>query len=377
MSQHIPLSKFVRVDTSKVRLARVWSRVSERLEARPGPLRPWWRWSAAFLAVLIVASASWVVLPGKLNHPAWNGAALETLRDGMTLHLDGGSRLEIAARTRVEMLSDNPRAVTVRIEQGKIICDLAKQQQRRFSVFAGDIEVRVTGTRFSVECDRASGFIEVAVERGSVVVLSGSDLQQRRTLRGGERWSTTGRPNGSESSSGVQPAASHDASSPSASAPLAAITVDAVASAQPSSSPSASSREAAPVAVATEPTGAKDLFDQGNLARRAGDASSAARAYQALLSRFPHDARSGIAAFELGRLRMGPLGDRDGAIAAFRTAIAQLPSSTLREDAMARLVEAYAASGQKAACRTARAAYLSDYPQGVHAELLRRQCGGP
>ncbi len=376
MAQLTPLSKFVRVDTSQVRLARIWSRVSSRLELRPRPLRSRWRWSVAFLAVIIVVSASWVVLPGKLTHPAWNGAALETLLDGTIVHLDGGSRLEIFARTRVEMLSDNPRAAAVRIEQGKIICDLVRQQ-RRFSVFAGDIEVRVTGTRFSVERDRASGFVEVAVERGSVLVLSGPNLQQSRALQGGERWSTTGSTKGMESPPVVHSAASDDAPSPSASEQIAAISVGAVSSAQPSSSPNALAPGAAPVTFAAESTSAKELFEQGNQARRAGDAGSAARAYQALLIRFPHDSRSGIAAFELGRLRMGPLKDRQGAIAAFRTAIAQLPSSALREDSMARLVEAYAASGQTAACRTARTLYLRDYPQGVHAELLRRQCGGP
>jgi TolA-binding protein len=117
-------------------------------------------------------------------------------------------------------------------------------------------------------------------------------------------------------------------------------------------------------------------MDQGNAARRAGDTHGAANSYQSLLAKFPRDPRAGLAAFELGRLRMGPLGDISGAVRAFQSAIALSPGSAIREDSMAHLVEAYAASGKGAECAAARDAYLKGYPSGVHAGVVRRQCGG-
>jgi hypothetical protein len=72
---------------------------------------------------------------------------------------------------------------------------------------------------------------------------------------------------------------------------------------------------------------------------------------------------------------MGPLRDLNGAVQAFKRAIALAPGSGFREDAMARLVEAYAALGRGAECRSARDAYLKSYPSGVHAGSVAAKCG--
>jgi TolA-binding protein len=134
---------------------------------------------------------------------------------------------------------------------------------------------------------------------------------------------------------------------------------------------------ASPSALAPDTPTAKSLLDQGNAARRAGDARGAAAAYQALLSKYPRDPRAGLAAFELGRLRMGPLSDTQGAVRAFQSAIALAPESAIREDAMAHLVDVYGASGLTAQCQSARDAYLKAYPNGVHAAVVGRRCVAP
>jgi hypothetical protein len=72
---------------------------------------------------------------------------------------------------------------------------------------------------------------------------------------------------------------------------------------------------------------------------------------------------------------MGPLGDARGAVQAFRRAIALAPGAGFREDAMARLVEAYATLGERTQCRKARDAYLADYPRGVHRASVATKCG--
>jgi tetratricopeptide (TPR) repeat protein len=126
-----------------------------------------------------------------------------------------------------------------------------------------------------------------------------------------------------------------------------------------------------------EPTvaGPRELFDLGNAARRAGDGAGAARAYEQLLEHHPRDARAGLAAFELGRLRMDRLGDVHGAIQALQRAVALAPGAAFREDAMARLVDAYAAAGATVRCRSAQSAYLESYPTGVRAPTVARRCG--
>jgi tetratricopeptide (TPR) repeat protein len=116
------------------------------------------------------------------------------------------------------------------------------------------------------------------------------------------------------------------------------------------------------------------LFDRANGARRGGNVAEAVRGYETLLASFPNDGRAGLAAFELGRLRMDRLGDYASAVSALKRAVSLAPGAGFREDAMARLVQAYAALGSKSACQSARDAYLKAYPKGVHLGTVSRKC---
>ena len=71
---------------------------------------------------------------------------------------------------------------------------------------------------------------------------------------------------------------------------------------------------------------------------------------------------------------MDVLHDPQGALGPLRRASSSAPGESLREDAMARLVEAYEASGQRARCREARGRYLDRFPEGVHASSVVRRC---
>ena len=85
-----------------------------------------------------------------------------------------------------------------------------------------------------------------------------------------------------------------------------------------------------------------------------------------MLASYPRDPRAGLAAFELGRLRMDRLGDMPGAVRALEQAVTLAPGAELREDALARLVAASAAAHDRSVCRRARDRYLADYAGGVH-----------
>ena len=103
----------------------------------------------------------------------------------------------------------------------------------------------------------------------------------------------------------------------------------------------------------------------------------AAQAYQTLLSTYPRDPRAGLAAFELGRLRMDRLGDLSGAVKALERAVALAPGSSFREDALARLVTAYASVHNRSGCEQARERYLREFPAGVRKRTVAAACGAP
>ncbi len=352
------LARHVAVNVNPARVARVWASVSARLERTPARGRRVLVWT--LVASGAAAAALWFSLGrfGDTGAPsAWQRAALETSSDAMAVKLDDGSRLELAAHTRVKVTENEPSAVALDLEHGRVDCDITPRPGRQFAVRAQGVEVRVTGTRFSVEI-ASTGRVEVEVSRGSVEVSRGA---VKRRLSAGERWSIDLEQPGAESEPSREP-------SPAAEPVAPEPTASTVETARPSPAPSAATRE--PAAA-----GARELFDLGNAARRAGDAAGAARAYEQLLEHYPRDGRAGLAAFELGRLRMDRLGDLHGAIQALQRAVTLAPGAGFREDAMARLVDAYAAAGATERCRSAQSAYLASYPGGVHASAVSRRCG--
>jgi transmembrane sensor len=316
---------------------------------------------AALAVTLVIFATSRLRYPGVASSP-FHQAALETAGDALVVDLHDGSRIELDARTRIEVLEGAEENLSMRLRHGRIECDLVPKPGRRFTLLASSVEVRVTGTRFSVELTPNGERVEVAVERGSVEVTYPLAAEPKRRLAAGERWAIDLRPSKHAEREAPKPlepqAAAAEATAPNA---------DATA---PSERPGPS------VDVPATP-GARELLDLGNAARRAGDNAGAARAYESLVSKHPADPRAGLAAFELGRLRMGPLGDFKGAVWAFRRAIALAPGAGFKEDAMARLVEAYGALGENAQCRAARDAYLASYPSGVHATWVAKKCASP
>jgi TolA-binding protein len=233
------------------------------------------------------------------------------------------------------------------------MCDVTHRPGRTFTVLASGIEVRVVGTRFSVESEPGPGKqrVQVFVERGIVEVKTSDP--ERGVVRLGPGQS------------------------------FAQVTEHGAAVEQPAPAVPAPSVAAAPnvpperrTSVAETPDAlARELLEEANAFRRSGDAQRAAGAYDELLRRFPNDGRAGLAAFELGRLRMDRLGDMSGAARALERAVVLAPGSGFREDAMARLVTAYAALGDSAGCSRARGRYLSSFPEGVHRQAVAGRCG--
>jgi ferric-dicitrate binding protein FerR (iron transport regulator) len=114
---------------------------------------------------------------------------LETAGDSLTVVLEDGSKLELAARSRLEVLADDDRSAAVRLKRGTLVCDVASAPQRQFSVVAAAVEVRVNGTRLTINLNPERDHLEVSVQRGSAMVVWPSGSEPNRRLAAGERWS--------------------------------------------------------------------------------------------------------------------------------------------------------------------------------------------
>jgi transmembrane sensor len=352
------LAPHVRVDLSDGRVDRLWGGVAARLgggtRSRLGWLWPSVAFSAAAAAAITIAVVRARSVDSNNDRAvaaasAWEGAQLETAADAVSVTLVDGSNLKVEPRSRVALRERTPSSLKLVLARGRIACDVTHREGRSFVVAAGGVEVRVVGTRFSVANEDAEGGtrVEVRVERGAVEVRGAGPDREIVRVAAGHSWSqVTKTETLGASEAEVQP--------------------------EPAHAPEAEATRAAPAVHAHVPAHAKTgadaraLFEQARSAWRAGDMEEAARTYQALLAAHPRDPRAGLAAFELGRLRMDRLNDMTGAVQALEQAVALAPGAELREDALARLVAASAAAHDGARCARARTRYLTEYPSGVH-----------
>jgi TolA-binding protein len=363
------LSAYVGRDLTERERAEQW----ENIELRLSRQRPRWPRRLAPLLMFAGALAALAVALVMRKHAApsvWDGARLDSGADQVSVALGDGSRIDLRPASRVAVVEGSAHSVRLDLRKGSARFDVTHVEGRTFSVKSGNVSIRVVGTRFSVATSEIEGGskVTVAVERGAVEAESAPGAEPIR-IRAGQTWSTV-------QTTEIAPAKPEMAPAPSATAPASSN----VAGKSADEAPAAAERapaSSAPHAAKSEPT-PQELFESANTARQAGDARAAAASFEALLRHYPSDARAGLAAFELGRLRMDQLGDVPGAVVALRRAAATAPSSGFREDALARLVQAYGTLGNVDACERTRTAYLASYPAGVHASAVRKACGnGP
>jgi len=325
--------ELVEPELDQPRLDESWSAIEGRLGERATPRRRR-RWGVA--AVVVAAAAAVALWVGWPDRTPWVGTTLATADETAEVRLPEGSQVIAEPRTELVRVLEGEREVRLSLREGAASFDVVRNPDRLFAIEAGDVEVRVVGTAFRVA--RVGERVRVSVERGAVDVRRGDDLVR---LRAGENW---------EGDAELD-------DEPRATAQPVPIPVE---------EPSRARRRA------TGPT-ADELFANAAEARRSGNAAEAAQLYGRLVARFPRDDRAALASFELGRIRLDQLGDPSGAAAAFRRALA-LGGGPFAQDARARLVEAYDAAGNTAACERSKDAYLQRYPNGRHVVDVTRAC---
>jgi transmembrane sensor len=274
--------------------------------------------------------------------------------------LSDGSKVEVERGGQVRVVKDRLDETRVEVLGGRADFEVTKRPGRPFVAWVRGVEVRVVGTRFSTELDlaRPPGLVHVRVRLGVVEVRRrASDTPTR--LGAGDAIDVPLDPfppplpavASASAGAGANPS-STDA--PPASPPIPPVT---------------------PAIPAAAPVGASSLFNSARAARAVGDVEGAARLYAALLKQFPSDERAGVAALELGRLRMDAQRSYRPAAQAFRTAIAAAPNEGVREDALARLIAVLGAMHESDDCRRERARYLQWYPRGLYVSQVGHACG--
>lgn len=357
-----PLAKHVEPRLTDARLARQWANVEGRVDgASAGRFRQLLPWTASFAAAMAMVAvfvlvrhteapvAKTIDSAPSMQASLVDGTWLESPSSGPSpaITLRDGSRVELGARSRLQLTHTGPDAVQLELERGRVSVQATHVEGRSFVVLAKGVEVHVVGTRFVVEAD---GNVRVHVDEGRVRVHDpAASGDGDRFVGAGEEWA--------DSPKGTEP-------------PLApSVDLDHVDGGTDAKAHGA-------VRATPHVADAKDLLDSAQRAmaeRRNGDA---AKLLGSLLRDHKHDPRAPLAAFELGRLRLDALGDPVGAEAALHEAMTLSKDKELRDDAEARRVEALGRMGSQAACERAKADYLAAHPHGVHRAEVSRGCGG-
>jgi len=101
-----------------------------------------------------------------------------------TFALAEGSEVVVAPGGSLELARADDTEVVIFLQQGRASFDVQKKASRRFVVKADAVEVRVVGTKFTVQ--REGTQVDVTVQRGIVEVREGEVVKR---LVAGERWS--------------------------------------------------------------------------------------------------------------------------------------------------------------------------------------------
>jgi len=349
------------------RLERQWERISTRLDK--GRLVSW---PVAAMATAALATVIALVVGLRPAPVASNAFVVASLPEGkQELAFSDGSRVMVAPGGRLRVDRATAIEVAIHLETGRARFEVKHDPERRFSVRVAEFEVVDRGTRFEVERgDDARPGVEVRVEEGEVELRDPAHLEPRR-LSAGESWSN--RPPEVARAPIASPA-------PDRAAPSAAKGTRVVEE-EPTPGVAMRATETRAKAGGDTPRGgsesrtARELFEAGNQAKLEGRLQDAAEAFDMLRLRHRADGHAALAALELGRLRLNHLGNPAGALVALQDAIKLGPRAPFREEAEARIVDAFAALGREADCVRAREQFLARHPRSVHGAAVAGKCG--
>jgi transmembrane sensor len=310
--------------------------------------------------------------------------------------LSDGSRIELAANSQLQLLENNGQSFALQLQRGRARFAVTPGGPRRWRMECGLASVSVVGTELTIE--RSPSTLRVEVAHGIVEVRGQRVPGGVQRLSAGQALQIDGRSSSElnaaisvsdplpSSTPDLPPTASAQASdakdaspeappaelsepSPTAQPPRArthetrpqAAVLSHDSARSQDDAPRASS-ESAKTAAPSAQRAATQLLAAADRARQSGEQDRALTILRELLHEQPGTPEAGIAGFTLARMQM----ERDprAAAEALRASLVAAAPASLREDALARLVEAYARSGDLELASSTAAEYRQKYPGG-------------
>jgi hypothetical protein len=352
--------------------------------------RPWgrlrWELAAGVLVTVVAALVlfSWRGRSEALS-ASWHGGveldALSSVEAGdrsEAIDFSDGSRVLLEARASARVVRLEPKHAELSLQNGKLAASVQHRDGVSWSIVAGPYEVRVVGTRFTVDWEQASQTLRVAVTEGRVRVTGGDLGAKPVDLTPGQRLERRGTPlavapvGSTPAPPAAEPADDDVPASPKTvvSAPLPDPSVGELARA-------GKYKEALALAelrgfnrvVGELPEG--ELLALGNAARYAGSAARGRQTMLAVRDRFPRRPASELAALYLAKIAEQLDKNPKEAARWLRVFLSESPTGSLAADARGSLMSILLSSGDTQGATAVARDYLLHHPQGPVADRAR------
>jgi len=286
-----------------------------------------------------------------------------------TMSFSDGSEVVLVGDARGRVDATTARGARVVLEQGTTRVRVVHRQASEWHFLAGPFDVEVTGTAFDLSVDATGRAATVVMTEGSVVVRGCGNVEGKRVVHG----ETLRASCESEARFDVAPTSRPAAEAPSGTPKTVALDdLPRVAPASASAVARTSLSAPAPTATVDDAVATADeLWRAGELARGEGAFERASRLRTEFRARFPRDARSANAAFELGQIAFDVEHDYQKAAKWFGAYRREAPSGPLAREALGRSMEAHKRAGDREHASRLAAEYLAQYPDGPHGYLAR------
>lgn len=313
------------------------------------------------------------------------------LSDGALWTFSEGTRFELEPGTHARATAFRPDGADVVLEEGVLKATVVHRPKSEWHVFAGPVEVRVTGTRFLARWSPRTQTFALDLNEGAVEVR-GPSFPEGRSMHAGQHLEAqldTGavqlqpleaspapsRDSAVEEELPPTRTPSHRASrAESADHPDLGWKGLARAGRYPEALEQVSRSGFAKQCLALPPA---DLLLLADVARFSQNKEGATLALKALRRRFPRRQESATAAFTLGELSFDSEREYARAAGWFSTYLEESPLGPLAQEAMGRLVESSLRAGDKDGVKRWGNRYLERYPTGPHAQLVQHALHSP
>jgi transmembrane sensor len=303
--------------------------------------------------------------------------------------LSDGSHVRLWPGAHMEPLHSSGDAFSAIVTQGRADFDVRPGGPRQWVIECGLATVEVLGTSFA--CERGPGRLRVVVRHGVVLVRGERVPDRARRLSAGETLEVAEAPqlppsdgagtiaplalsenSGSSSLTGTESAVGGlNREKGNSRARTTGTTGWRILARHGRHDEAFAALGAEGVRRESKRLGVDDLLALADVARLSGHPAEAVLPLERILVEFARDAQAPLAAFALGRLQLDSLGHAQAAVSAFRKALDLGIPRSLREDIRARLVEAYARSGDAGAAQRAADTYFDEFPNGRHARAIQ------